>query len=484
MGRRNGCFQLLLTLVLLSACSTNPATGKQQFTALMSPQQEVQVGAEEHQNVLKEFGLYPDQKIQAYVQEVGAKVSRNTERPDVRYKFFLLDSPIVNAFALPGGYIYTTRGLLSLANSEAELAAVLAHETGHITARHSAERYSRSVVTMLGAAVLSSALGDSTVSDALGMGTDLYIKSYSRGQENEADSLGIRYLSRVGYDPRSMSGFLRNLQNDTALEARLNGQNGASSSSMDYFSTHPATQERVAKTITEAGQYPQQGVVNRDDYLMRISGITYGESASQGFVRGQTFYHPELGFQFTMPSGFHIMNQPQQVIGTSQDGSLIVFDFLPNTDGLAPLNFLQSVMLKGRSAPDLEKISINGFSAATASFNGTANGKAMVIRLIALAWGRDRIARFQLAYPSNLPAAKLTALRSATYSFGPMSETDRKRIKPYRLITVTSKSGDTVASMAQRMPFDTLKEDRFRVLNAMGPRDEVVPNRLYKVVVE
>lgn len=475
-------FRIFLSVFALCGCSTNPATGKQQFTALMSPQQEVQVGAEEHQKVLKEFGLYQDQGLQSYVQQIGAKVTRYTERPDVRYKFYLLDSPMVNAFALPGGYIYTTRGLLALANSESELAAVLAHETGHITARHSAERYSRGVVTSLGAAVLASAVGNSTVSDALGLGTDLYIKSYSRGQENEADSLGIRYLSRTGYDPRGMTDFLRNLQNDSVLEARISGKDGGGT--MDYFSTHPATQERVAKTIGEAAQYPPQGVVNRDSYLQRISGMTYGESPAQGFVRGRTFYHPELGFQFTVPPGFRLVNQPEQVIAMAQDGSLIVFDFLPNGGGLSPMNFLEREMLKGRPAPDAERIEINGISAATASFSGTANGRPVVIRLIALPWGRDRMARFQIAYPENLSAAKLSAIRSATYSFGPMSEAERRRIKPYRLITVTSRSGDTVASMASRMPFEDLQQERFRVMNGMGPREEVVPNRLYKIVSE
>ena len=209
----------LLTLFILplNACSTNPATGRTQFAALMSPQQENQVGAEEHPNIIAEFGEYDNARVQTYVRQVGARVTRNTERPDVDYKFYVVDSPIVNAFALPGGYIYISRGLLAVADSEAELAAVLGHEAGHITGRHSAERYSRGVVTQLGAGILAAAVDSAGVSQALGLGSDLYLKSYSRSQENEADTLGIRYLAQNGYDPSAMTSFLENLQNASAL---------------------------------------------------------------------------------------------------------------------------------------------------------------------------------------------------------------------------------------------------------------------------
>ena len=171
-----------LSLVLfvtqaLCACSTNPATGKQQFAALMSPQQEVQASQDEHNKIVQQFGLYDNASVQSYVSEIGRKVSSDTERPDIQYKFFVIDDSMVNAFALPGGYIYMSRGLLALANSEAEVAAVLAHETGHVTARHSAERYSRGVVTSLGANVIGAALGSSAASQAIGLGSNLYLSS-------------------------------------------------------------------------------------------------------------------------------------------------------------------------------------------------------------------------------------------------------------------------------------------------------------------
>ena len=278
----------------VTGCSTNPATGQNQFTGLMSENQEKQVGAQEHAKIMKQYGVYKDKKLQNYVKDVGQKVVKHTERPNVQYQFFLLDSPMVNAFALPGGYIYLTRGLLALANSEAEMASVLAHEAGHITGRHSAERYSRGVATSLGAMILSAAVGSSGVSQALGIGSDLYIKSYSRGQESQADSLGIRYLNRSGYTPTAMASFLTNLQADTALEAKMDGKNAQAGAS--YFSTHPATAERVAKTVSEARQYPQGGALGWDSYLRLLDGMTYGDSAEQGVCTGQAFLSSRPGF--------------------------------------------------------------------------------------------------------------------------------------------------------------------------------------------
>ncbi|MCB1591610.1 MAG: M48 family metalloprotease [Alphaproteobacteria bacterium] len=468
-------------LIFLAGCSTNPATGEQQFTALMSPHQEQKVGAQEHQKILEEYGLYQDQGLQTFLQDVGQRVSRDTERPDVRYSFYLLDSSMVNAFALPGGYIYMTRGLLALANSEAEVASVLAHETGHITARHSAERYSRGVITMLGAAILSTAVGDDTVNDALGLGSDLYMKSYSRGQENEADMLGIRYLSRAGYDPRAMTSFLQSLQADTALESRIAGERADGLAA--YMSTHPATQERVTRTAAEVAKFPPAGKLERESYLQRIAGMTYGESAGQGFVRGRTFYHTDLGFQFTVPEGFRLINRPLQVIGISDAGALIVFDFLPNPDGLHTKTYVQSVLLKDRPVP-VEPIEINGMSGTTTSFKGSAKGRSLIIRLIVLPWGRDRMARFQIAYPPDYSAAGVRALQSSTYSFKTMNAADRKRIKPFRISIVRAGPGDTVANMAGRMPFDEFQQERFRVLNAMRADEQVIPGRLYKIVAE
>ncbi len=474
-------FVLFSTLpaMFLGACSTNPATGQQQFTALMSPEQEVRVGASEHQKIVQQFGLEDDRKLNSYVEGIGRRVSANTERPDVEYKFFLLDSPIVNAFALPGGYIYISRGLLALANSEAEVAAVVAHETGHITGRHSAERYSRGVVTTLGAGILGAVLDSQGAAQALGTGANLYLSSYSRGQENEADSLGLRYMTRGQYDPDGMPSFLYSLQRQSALDAKAAGRDNTAA--FNYFSTHPATGERVAKTKAEAQGYPQNGRIAREDHLRTIAGMTYGDSEEQGFVRNNRFYHPPLGFTFEVPSGFDISNQPSQVVATNrQAGAAIIFDMAGNTTGVKPTDYLQG-WVKNQKLDDIEAITVNGMPAATGSFVGSVQGRTSTIRLIAIRYG-DRFARFQMAIPRTAPESLVTGLRSTTYSFRSLSQAERASIKPREVKIFTARAGDTVASRAAQASFDNYKEERFRVLNGLAPNEELKAGVMYKTV--
>ena len=470
----------LLLMPLLGACSTNPATGQQQFTALMSPQQEVQVGASEHQKIVKQFGLYKNASLNAYVNEVGKRVTTDTERPDVNFTFYVLDTPIVNAFAVPGGYIYLSRGLIGLANSEAEMAAVLAHEAGHITGRHSAERYSRGVVTSLGAGVLSAVIGSQGASQALGVGANLYMSSYSRTQESEADSLGLRYMTRGGYDAQAMQKFLSSLERQSGIDAQLAGR--GKSSGFNYFSTHPATADRVSQTRAQASSYPKGGKINRDRHLQKISGMTYGDSAKQGFVRGQKFYHPEIGFFFEAPQGFNITNQPSQVVATSKSGAAIIFDMASNKQGYSPEYYLQA-WIKDQKLQGLERITVNGMSAATGGFAGSINGKPVTIRVVAIKWG-DRFARFQMAIPQSASSQLVEGMKRATYSFRKMSASEKNSIRPYRIKTFAAKAGDSVASIARRSPFDKLQEERFRVLNGLQPEEQLQAGKLYKRIVE
>lgn len=475
----------LVSLIFLQSCSVNPATGRQQFTGLMSPAQENQVGNDEHQKILAEFGEYTENGVAAYVTEVGRKVTARTERPDVVYKFTVLDSEIVNAFALPGGYIYVSRGLLALANSEAELAAVLAHEAGHITGKHSAERYSRGVVTSLGANILSAAVGSSGVSQALGLGADLYLKSYSRDQENEADSLGIRYLTQGGYDPAAMTSFLVNLQNSSMLEDKIAGR--ASTSPIDgYFSTHPATQDRVNKTAGEAqAAGAGKGFIGRDEYLARMDGIVYGESPKHGFVRGQDFIHPVSGFAFSVPQGFKLINRPTEVLAQGPGGAVVIYDMAPNKSGLDASSYLSNVWMKGEPIADLERVAVNGMPAATASFRGQVNGVPSTIRVMAIEFRPNMFARFQIGIPTNAPASVVEGLKSTTYSFRGLSANEKGMAAPYRLRLYKAGAGENAATIASRQPFDdNFAEDRFRVLNALPPGQQPQAGRTYKIVVK
>jgi len=477
-------FTLVAAAFPLSGCSTNPATGENQFTALMSPQQEIQVGAQEHQKIMQQYGMYQNQTLQNYVSNVGNKVVENTERPDVEYKFFVLDSPMVNAFALPGGYIYTTRGLLALANNEAELAGVLSHEAGHITGRHSAERYSRGVATSLGATLIGAAIGNAQAAQALGVGANLYLTSYSRGQENESDTLGIRYMTKAGYNPIGMSGFLSSLQAEKALADKEAGRK-VSASANSYFSTHPPTIERVNKTRVEAEQFGIAGLVNRNQYLNMIDGLTYGDSAEQGFVRGQSFYHPKLGFKYSVPEGFKISNQPRQIVASaSSDGSAIIFDFAPNKGNLSMMTFLRETWGQGKPMADIANIKVNGMNAATGVVQGSVNKRTMNIRLVAIQWSNDQVVRFQMAMPTNANTARENQFKDSLYSFKRMSASEKRAVKPYRIDIITARSRDTVATMSNRMAQTDFREDRFRTLNGLTANDTVVSGTKYKIIVD
>ncbi len=243
---------LLLAAALAGAsCSTNPATGERQFTALLSPEKEQALGAQEHPKVMAEFGgPYENAQVQAYVDRLGQRLAAKTEIPDLKYTFTVLDSEIVNAFALPGGYVYITRGLMALANNEAQLAGVIGHEIAHITARHTAERYSQGTLAQVGA-VLAGVFGGQQIGQVAAQGAQLVLAGWSRGQELEADTLGIRYMADSGFDPREMSSFLDTMGRHAQLQALLAGQPGAADS-FSYLQTHPPTTERVEKASAAA----------------------------------------------------------------------------------------------------------------------------------------------------------------------------------------------------------------------------------------
>ena len=474
-------FFLLFLAPVLGGCSTNAATGKQQFTAFMSPQQELRIGAEQHQNIIKEFGLYEDEALQHYLNTVGKKVAQHTERQDLSYKFYLLDAPDVNAFALPGGYVYMTRGIMALANSEAEFASVLGHEVGHVTGRHGAERYSRSVVTGLSANILSVAIGDAGVSNAIGLGANLYLTSYSRGQETEADSLGIRYISRTGYAPIAAQSFFKNMQANQQLELKKDKKK--SSGIPNYLSTHPAVQNRVAQTGAEAARYSQEGVFNRERYLRAIDGMTFGDSADKGFVKDRDFYHPKIGFTFRAPQGFKIVNQPTKVIMQGEQSG-ILFDIAGNEKGHSAHHFLSQVWLAKQQYTGFEKVVVNGLPAATAVVYLRKSGKDLALRFFAIEWSPKQIVRFVIEMPRQVERGHALALRDSVYSFRRLSQRERQTLKPYKLRIINSTSRDTVASLSKRMAVEQLKEEHFRVLNGLTANDKVVAGRLYKIVVE
>lgn len=470
----------------LSGCSTNEATGRSQFTGLMNTSQENQIGGTEQQKAEKQFGIYDNAQVQAYVDSICAKIEAGVERRDVKYTCTVLDSPVVNAFALPGGYININRGLVANANSEAELASVIAHEMGHVTARHISERYSQSALTQLGAAALGAAVGNSVANQAIGLGANMYLSSYSRSQESEADDLGIRYLNRAGYDPLAMAGFLSNLQRITALEAAEKGEEYKEMSS--FMSTHPMTSDRVAHATSIAMNYPNRATnTDVDRHMAVVNGMVFGDSPKDGFVRGTEFIHPGMGFAFLVPQGFTVKNMPQQVVGTSRSGSgaMFVFDGAAKPSGMDMATYLRQQWAQGKALENVETMDVNGMRAVTGQIQGSINGRAALMRLVAIDWAPTEVFRFQFAMPQATTSSEIEAFKNISYSLRRLGANEGSSIAPKRVSVVTASSADNIATLSRRMATDDgLNEQRFRALNGLDGGEQVVAGRKYKIIVQ
>ncbi len=492
-GLRTALLALAALLPLLGGCETNPATGARSFTGFMSPEQELEVGREQHPQIVRQFGgEIGDPELRAYVDRIGQSLARQSELPDLKFTFTVLDSDITNAFALPGGYVYVTRGLLTLASSEAELAGVIGHEIGHITARHTAQRYSRGVATGLATAAVGILegifLGTNVIGQVGAQAGQIYLAGFSREQEFEADTLGVRYLARSGYDTAAVSSFLAKLQGESALAAELAGKPGAAND-FNIMATHPRTQDRVREAIAAAEAQdgsPAQPRIAAAEYLDAIDGMAYGGGREGGFVRNRTFVHPALRFQFEVPPGFMLINSDNNVKAQGPNGTAIVFDrdTRPQTAGMAMQNYVAQASLGGARLRNIERIEINGMEAATGAVQGRTNAGPVEARLVAIRFDPKTIYRFIFLTPAAQAASFNEALRKTTYSFRRLSEREAANAKPLRVRVVTVGARDTVDSLARRMAFDTAQVARFRVLNGIAPDAGVRTGQRVKIITE
>ncbi len=328
-GRSHG--RLLVGLVALAAiavsgaCSINPATGQRQFS-LIGEQQEIAMGREYDKSIEAELGLYPDEELQGYVQELGGRLAAQSERPDLPWEFHVVDDSTVNAFALPGGYIYVTRGILAFFDSEAQLVSVLGHEIGHVTARHSVEQMSRAQLAQLGVGIAMVASEEfRKYSDLAQLGLGVLFLKFGRDDEKQSDDLGLRYLVRAGYDPTEMPSVFDMLDRQGSLhdQPRL----------PEWQSTHPNPDRRADRIQDAISMLPpdqRQGTVNREAYLERLDGLVFGTDPRQGYAVGSVFYHPDMEFHFTFPEGWKVVNQRAIVAGIS-----------PQEDGVVALTVAQ-----------------------------------------------------------------------------------------------------------------------------------------------
>jgi predicted Zn-dependent protease len=497
-GRKRLLIALLLApaLALPAACArvVNPATGQTEFTA-MSPAQERQIGQEQHPQILVQFGgPYDEQELQAYVTRIGDDLAAVSELPSLDFTFTVLNSEVINAFALPGGYVYITRGLLALADNEAELAGVMAHEIGHVTARHSAQRYSRGVLAQGGLAIgtiLAGVLGGGAAADLVqqagGAGAQAYLAGYSRDQEFQADELGVRYMARAGYDPTAMSSFLEKLEHNDQLMRRRAGRDGDADPASSWFATHPRTPDRVLRAAEQASAAsPGETRIGREDYLQQIDGMVYGEDPGQGFVRGRTFVHPELRFAFDVPEGYRIVNTPAAVIGQAQNG-LMKFDAVRVPAGQDVGAYLARDWAEELGTGRLDNVAsseVNGMPAASAVAPGRLdNGQQVTVALAALRAGNEQVYRFMFVSPGGMSSAQASAYQATTNSFRRLSADEAAAIQARRLRVVTVEPGQDIEDLARRMAVDSLPREQFELLNGLDPGAPLAPGQKVKLVV-
>jgi predicted Zn-dependent protease len=488
-----GFVALALAAAALGGCSTNPATGSQSFTAFMSQEKELEVGRDEHPKILQQFGgEVEDPKLRAYVDRIGQRLAQQSELPDLKFTFTVLNSDITNAFALPGGYVYVTRGLLTLASSEAEMAGVVGHEIGHVTARHTAQRYSRAVATGIAATavgVLESVfLGTNVLGQVGAQASQLYLAGFSRDQEFEADTLGVRYLARGGYTPNAMSTFLAKLEAESALAAELAGKPG-SPNDLNIMATHPRTQDRVREAIAaarEQGAVATDARLGREDFLAMIDGMEYGGDRKSGFIRNRTFIHPSLRLQFEVPPGFQLVNSDRNVVARGQNGATIVFDreSKPQVAGVAMTNYLTAVWARNARLQNVERLTINELEAATGVTRLQSNSGPRDVRLIAIRFDASTIYRFMFVSQPSDTASLSEPLRRTSYSFRKLSEAEAARANPLKIRVVTVGASDTIASLSRRMAFDTAQEKRFRVLNGLQGDEALRAGDRVKIIAD
>ena len=471
----------------LSACSTNPATGEANFT-LVSPAQERQIGADAHPQVIEQFGVYEEMpELNAYVAEISSRLHSVSEMSNETFHYTLLDSEMVNAFAIPGGYIYVTRGLMALANNEAELAGVIGHEIGHVTARHGAQRMTQQTLAGLSVLAVGVALQDQNLMQLANAGAMAWVAGYSRSQELQSDELGVRYLTQSGYDPIAMASFLEQLGRHSHLERQLAFQEGEPEPADSWFATHPRTGDRVVAAAELARADLNDPYLGRNTYLRRIDGMIYGDSPKQGFRRGNTFSHPELRFTFDVPEGFRMQNSTSAVVAFNADGAFIIFDGADNPGG-SMANYVQAWtnQLVGQQITlnDLERITVNGMEAATGWLRLNLQQGQSDVRLLAIEYDSETIYQFIFVAPTHLSSQLATGFQRTTYSFRQLSASEARTLRPLRIRVVEVGYGDTIDDFARMMQFDDLRRERFMVLNGMTSDADLQAGMLVKVVQE
>ena len=456
-------------------------------------QQEAQQAYQQHPAVLQEFGGEVGGAVGSYVEQVGDSVAVHSGTPNAAalYDFTVLNSAVENAFAVPGGRIYVTRQLMGLMDNEAELAFVLGHEVGHIAADHSKRRQakaqSNSILGALGAIIGGVVGGNSGIGELLSRGAMQYAQlntlSYSREQEYESDTLGIRYMGIQGYDTMASAAMLASLGASTNLQARLQG--GDNRQTPEWARTHPLSENRTARAAEQArASASAGGVTNRDQYLARIDGMFVDDDPAQGVIDGRNFTHPDLRLQFTVPTGYRMQNGTREVSIAGSSGQAIFSTGQYSGDLNAYIGqVIQGIVGQNAgqlSVPTPRTTTINGKRAAYTTTRVNTNNGAVDLSVVAYEWGGNSAYHFAMITQAG---AGIQPFSSMVQSLRQISAQEASAIRPRVIDVVTVRSGDTMQSLANRMAYTNYQLERFMVLNSFSQNSRLQPGQKVKLVV-
>ncbi len=472
-------------VVLFCSCATNPVTKKNEFV-LMSEKQEIEVGRKMDPVIRKEYGVCSQSRLQEYVNTVGQRLARVSDRPDIFFHFTVLDSPVVNAFALPGGYVYITRGLMAHINSEAELAGVLAHEIGHITARHAVRQYTKAASYQLGVGVASIFVPD--LARHYGQFVDLVFvaisRGYSRAYENEADSLAVRYAVKAGYTPRAVALLLKTLE---LISRDKNGKKSYTS----LFATHPATEKRISAVEEALQSLAAVEVaalrVNRDEYLTEIDGLQYGEDVRAGVFLGATFRHPGFRIETVFPPGWELENRPDSVVACKGEAPAptleLRLDYLTRRVSIEQAAALQArkldlTLLHGTT----EKI--NGLDAYIGTYAGSHTDLGSVTVRAGFFRLHEKIFYIAGFAPAQQFAAVMADFDRTIRSFRELTRREADAIVPTLIRLYTVKKGDTFDAIIKKSGRRPDERKTIALLNAWDPEKppQPAPGTVIKVL--
>jgi predicted Zn-dependent protease len=464
---------------MLDSCAKNPVTGKRDLM-LLSESQEIAMGKQSDPDIIKFFGLYEDKNLQKFIEEKGQQMAAISHRSNLKFEFKIVDSPVVNAFAVPGGYVYFTRGIMAHFNNEAEFAGVLGHEIGHITARHSAKQYSNAMLAQIGL-VAGMALSPefAQFADLAQSGIGLLFLKFGRDAESQSDKLGVEYSTKINYDAREMAGFFQTLD-------RLQSQGGGEEVPT-FLSTHPDPADREAKVAKLADDWKRKTKstslkINRDSYLKMIDGIIYGEDPKQGFVENNVFYHPVLKFQFPIPQQWSIQNTPQQVQMASKDGkAMMILTLAPG----GSLEAAAEAVLKNYQLTLIEskKDNVNGLPAIAMIADQVSQEQQQNLRTLVYVIEHEKNIYAMIGVSStSLFNTYASTFKGSMERFNTLNDAEKINKKADRIRVKTVQQNSTLSEALKGYRISDKRIEEVAILNGMNLTDRVEKGMLIKVI--